>query len=241
MKHRKLHLSCELLNMLRAPREVVVITGSGLGVASGLPASRDGLDGLWSRHDPQDLATAEGFRRDPASVWAWNSDRRVRASRAMPNAAHRAIAELAKVVPLMTVITQNGDNLHERAGTRRTIYLHGRLDEAWCPACGVPHVSQPLRQQLCQSIAQTRPFGASCMPALRGICASRPSLAWRKAAGSIVEDLPHRGHVRAPCAGRRYVLPIPSRGRALLCGAGGGCETGADQSKSDPNGSIGLA
>ncbi|CAB3684291.1 MULTISPECIES: Sir2 family NAD-dependent protein deacetylase [Achromobacter] len=143
MKYRKFHLSFGLLNTLREAREVVVITGSGLGVASGLPASRDGIDGLWSQHDPGDLATAEGFRRDPASVWAWNSVRRVRASRAMPNAAHWAIGELAKVIPLMTVITQNGDNLHERAGTPRAIYLHGRLDDAWCPACGVPHVSQP--------------------------------------------------------------------------------------------------
>ncbi|CUI67602.1 NAD-dependent deacetylase [Achromobacter xylosoxidans] len=176
MKHRKLRLSCELLNMLRAPREVVVITGSGLGVASGLPASRDGLDGLWSRHDPQDLATAEGFRRDPASVWAWNSDRRVRASRAMPNAAHRAIAELAKVVPLMTVITQNGDNLHERAGTRRTIYLHGRLDDAWCPACGVPHVSQPYGN----NSANRSPRHAHSAPPACRLCGAfvRPGRLW---------------------------------------------------------------
>lgn len=142
MKYRKVHLSCELLNTLREAREVVVITGSGLGVASGLPASRDGIDGFWSQHDPECLATAEGFRRDPTSVWAWNSVRRVHASRAMPNAAHQAIAALAKVIPLMTVITQNGDNLHESAGTPRAIYLHGRLDDAWCPACGVPHVFQ---------------------------------------------------------------------------------------------------
>ncbi|WZB76488.1 Sir2 family NAD-dependent protein deacetylase [Achromobacter insuavis] len=211
MKYRKLHLSFGLLNTLREAREVVVITGSGLGVASGLPASRDGIDGLWSQHDPRDLATAEGFRRDPSSVWAWNSVRRVCARRAMPNAAHWAIGDLAKVIPLMTVITQNGDNLHERAGTPRAIYLHGRLDDAWCPACGVPHVSQPYGGNFA-----TRPLEHthSAPPACR-LCGAfvRPGRLWHgERPQAAVEDLPHRGYVRQPCADGRHVLPIPGCG-----------------------------
>lgn len=139
MKPRKLDLPDSLLASLRTARNIVVFTGSGLNPASRLPQSRDGMRGLWARYDAAALATEEGFRRDPALVWAWHEERRRRMLLAAPNAAHRAIAALANRVPATFVVTQNGDALHERAGSPRILHLLGRIDQPRCSACGMPH------------------------------------------------------------------------------------------------------
>lgn len=176
MTYRKLHLSRALLDSLRKAQEIVVVTGSGLGVASGLPASRDGINGLWSRHDPAALATAAGFRLNPAAAWNWHASRRVSATKAMPNAAHHAISALAVLRPLTTVITQNGDALHERAQTPRLLHLHGTLDEAHCSACGVPHtLPAPDDKRTPSSRGPAYPPPPTCR-----LCAGvvRPSRLW---------------------------------------------------------------
>lgn len=139
MKPRKLHLPDSLLQSVRAARNIVVLTGSGLNPGSRLPVSRDGLRGLWAHYDAEALASEDGFLRDPALVWAWHEERRRRMLLAAPNAAHRAIATLAARVPDTFVVTQNGDTLHERAGSSRILHMQGRLDQPWCSACGVPH------------------------------------------------------------------------------------------------------
>ncbi|EHK64904.1 Sir2 family NAD-dependent protein deacetylase [Achromobacter arsenitoxydans] len=139
MKPRKLHLPESLLQSVRAARNIVVLTGSGLNPASRLPLARDGMRGLWARYDSAALATEEGFRRDPALVWAWHEERRRRARLAAPNAAHRAIAELAVRSPGAFVVTQNGDTLHERAGSPRILHLLGRFDQPRCSACAMPY------------------------------------------------------------------------------------------------------
>lgn len=123
---------------LRRARHVVVFTGAGVSAESGIPTFRDALSGLWQRFDPGDLATAEAFRRDPALVWGWYEWRRAQVLKARPNPAHQAIAALARQVPKLTLVTQNVDDLHERAGSPEVIHLHGSLHAPRCFACARP-------------------------------------------------------------------------------------------------------
>lgn len=123
---------------LRSAAQVVVFTGAGVSAESGIPTFRDALSGLWQRFDPAELATAEAFRRDPALVWGWYEWRRARVVQAQPNPAHLAIAALARHVPRLTLVTQNVDDLHERAGSVAVIHLHGSLHAPRCFDCARP-------------------------------------------------------------------------------------------------------
>ena len=126
--------------LLRHARHALVLTGAGASAESGIPTFRDALTGLWARFDPEELATPEAYRRNPPLVWAWYQWRRNRVLEASPNAGHRAIARLAGRVPALTVVTQNVDDLHERAGSRDVIHLHGSILTARCFDCGAPCV-----------------------------------------------------------------------------------------------------
>lgn len=117
----------------------MILTGAGVSQESGIPTFRDRQTGLWSRFDAAGLATPEAFRRDPPLVWGWYEWRRKAVARAQPNAAHRAIAQLARIVPALTLITQNVDDLHERAGSPSVLHLHGRIAAPYCEACRRPH------------------------------------------------------------------------------------------------------
>ena len=123
---------------LRDASHVVVFTGAGVSAESGIPAFRDAMTGLWARFDPAALATADAFRNDPALVWGRYEWRRSNVLAAKPNPAHLAIAELARLVTRLTVITQNVDDLHERAGCHGVIHLHGSLHSPRCFACARP-------------------------------------------------------------------------------------------------------
>ncbi|RIZ42260.1 SIR2 family NAD-dependent protein deacylase [Pseudomonas putida] len=133
-----------IAKLLQEARHVVIFTGAGVSAESGIPTFRDALTGLWSRFDPGQLATAEAFRADPSLCWGWYEWRRLKVLRAQPNAAHLAIAELAQHVPKLTVVTQNVDDLHERAGSQDVIHLHGSLHSPRCIDCGNAHMA-PLR------------------------------------------------------------------------------------------------
>lgn len=115
-------------------KRIVVFTGAGISAESGIPTFRDPLTGIWARHDPQKLETARAFREDAALVWGWYVWRRAQVAQATPNAAHQAIVQLAKTRDV-TVITQNIDDLHERAGSADVIHLHGNLAQPKCFAC----------------------------------------------------------------------------------------------------------
>ncbi|MGE5864020.1 MAG: SIR2 family NAD-dependent protein deacylase [Rhizobacter sp.] len=129
-----------LLKAARSARRITVLTGAGMSAESGIPTFRDALTGLWSTFNPQDLATRQGFVRDPALVWGWYEARREGVARAQPNAGHRALSELATRQGLedLTIVTQNVDDLHERAGSRQVIHLHGSLFAPRCLDCGHP-------------------------------------------------------------------------------------------------------
>ena len=121
-----------LAETLRRSRHVAVLTGAGVSAESGLPTFRDALTGLWAKHRPEDLATPEAFERNPGTVWAWYRMRREAALAAEPNPAHLALARLESLVPRFTLITQNVDGLHRRAGSRNVVELHGDLTRARC-------------------------------------------------------------------------------------------------------------
>ena len=120
-------------------RRLVVFTGAGVSAESGIPTFRGQQSGLWAKFDPAQLASATAFRNDPALVWGWYEWRRAQVAQARPNAAHLAIATLEQHVPALVVVTQNVDDLHERAGSRDVIHLHGSLQAARCFACARLH------------------------------------------------------------------------------------------------------
>jgi NAD-dependent deacetylase len=124
----------EFLAALRDARRVAVLTGAGISAESGIPTFRDAMTGLWSRFRPEELATPEAFRRDPRLVWEWYEWRRQLVAAARPNAGHSAIDALQSRVPSCTVITQNVDGLHQDAGTRGVIELHGNIRRTRCSA-----------------------------------------------------------------------------------------------------------
>lgn len=128
-----------LMVALQNAQHVVVFTGAGVSAESGVSTFRDALTGLWARFDPMQLATPEAFSADPALVWGWYEWRRQLLLKAQPNPAHHAIVELAQRVPKLTVITQNVDDLHERAGSCDVVHLHGSIFNPRCFTCAQPY------------------------------------------------------------------------------------------------------
>ena len=116
---------------------IVVLTGAGISAESGVPTFR-GPGGLWENHRPEDLATPEAFRRDPNLVWRWYAWRQGIVHDAKPNAAHEALARFEAGLTRGTyyLITQNVDNLHQKAGNRNVIEFHGNMLHAKCMKCG---------------------------------------------------------------------------------------------------------
>src|SRR4051794_23119476 len=116
-------------------RNIVILTGAGVSAESGLATFR-GPDGLWEGHRVEDVATPEAFRRDPALVHAFYDARRAKLGTVEPNRAHLALAHLdANWEGGFLLVTQNVDDLHERAGSKRLIHMHGELRKGWCLAC----------------------------------------------------------------------------------------------------------
>jgi len=117
------------------PCNIVVLTGAGVSAESGLATFR-GPDGLWEGHRVEDVATPEAFIRDPALVHAFYDARRAKLATVEPNAAHEALARLDAQWPgEFLLVTQNVDDLHERAGSKRLVHMHGELAKGWCLAC----------------------------------------------------------------------------------------------------------
>lgn len=128
----------EVRRLVAAAERPVVLSGAGMSAESGIPTFRDAQTGLWERYSPEQLATEEAFLADPALVWSWYRwrARMVRARR--PNPGHDAVARWQRAVPGLEVVTQNVDDLHERAGARVLAHLHGSLFEHRCAECGAP-------------------------------------------------------------------------------------------------------
>jgi NAD-dependent deacetylase len=132
----------EAIALLRAAKKVTALTGAGVSKESGIPTFREAQTGLWAKYDPEKLATPEGFRKDPSLVWTWYDYRRNLVSQARPNNGHIALVDLQDILPV-TVVTQNVDGLHARAGSKDIIELHGNILKFFCfdhrhPADNVP-------------------------------------------------------------------------------------------------------
>jgi len=127
----------ELLARLKSARHVAVLTGAGVSAESGVPTFRDAQTGLWAKFRPEDLATPEAFRRNPKLVWDWYQFRANAVRAVEPNPGHHALALLAEMFPRFTLITQNVDGLHERAGSRDVIELHGNILKHKCMDCNM--------------------------------------------------------------------------------------------------------
>lgn len=127
----------KLIEILRSAKHIAVLSGSGISAESGVPTFRDAQTGLWAKYDPHELATPEAFVRDPKLVWDWYAWRRELVSKARPNPGHTALVEMERRAPRFTLITQNVDGLHRRAGSRNVIDLHGNIHRTKCSREGV--------------------------------------------------------------------------------------------------------
>ena len=165
---------------------VAVLTGAGISAESGIPTFR-GAAGLWRQYRPEDLATPEAFARDPKLVWEWYDWRRGLIAKAQPNAAHCALTRLERRVSDFTLITQNVDGLHDRAGSRNILKVHGDIWTVRCSACGKE------RQDLRPSIPDL-PLRCACG------ALERPGVVW------FGEPLPAEVWQRAETAAREAAL-----------------------------------
>jgi NAD-dependent deacetylase len=174
----------DLHRALRDARFVAALTGAGISAESGLATFRDAQTGLWARFDPRELATPGAFARNPKLVWDWYAWRREHVAAVQPNAGHRALAELERRLPEFLLVTQNVDGLHQRAGSRKLVELHGNIDRVKCSREGtlVEHW---------QAAGDEVPLCAHCGALLR------PDVVW------FEEMLPERALAAAEDAARR--------------------------------------
>ncbi len=175
-----------------APR-ICVLTGAGMSAESGIATFRDAQTGLWAHFDPMQLASEAGFTADPQRVWDWYAERREGMRRAAPNAGHHALAAFAARRPgVLTVVTQNVDDLHQRAGSPGVVRLHGDiLEDRWL---------RPSRHQPPCDLAQAVPG----RPPRCAICGNlvRPGVVW------FGENLPEAAVHAASAAARGCTLML---------------------------------
>jgi NAD-dependent deacetylase len=158
---------------VRAARSVVATTGAGISAESGVPTFR-GAGGLWRSFSPSDLATPEAFARDPWLVWEWYRWRRAQIRVAQPNPGHFVLARFEKNLPQFQLVTQNVDGLHQRAGSRTLIELHGNIWRSRC-AAGCGRLTEEPDQD-----CPAGPCGASAVDLPACSCGSllRPDVVW---------------------------------------------------------------
>ena len=130
--------SQEFIEKLKNAERLTVLTGAGVSAESGIATFRD-PDGLWAQFNPQEMASVDGFMSNPELVWSWYQYRRETVFKAKPNAGHFAMAEIQDYFDPLTLITQNVDQLHQKAGSQDVLELHGNIIENHCLDCGESH------------------------------------------------------------------------------------------------------
>jgi NAD-dependent deacetylase len=192
-----------VLELARRARRVCVLTGAGMSAESGIPTFRDAQVGLWERFDPLELATPAAWAADPALVWAWYAWRAGLVVRALPHAGHLALTRWQRRAGVdLTIVTQNVDDLHERAGSAVLAHLHGSLFALRCSACGLP--SDAAYPDLAEPVGHLDP--PTC-PACGGRV--RPGVVW------FDEALPEDAFLASADAARAadLVLVVGTSGR----------------------------
>jgi len=132
-----------LLARLHNAHHVVAFTGAGVSAESGVPTFR-GTDGIWTKFKPEDLANVNAFMKNPALVWEWYAHRKKIMANIGPNAGHRALAQMERMFPHVSIITQNIDNLHARAGSTTVYELHGNIERNYCIKCGATYSNEDV-------------------------------------------------------------------------------------------------
>jgi NAD-dependent protein deacetylase/lipoamidase len=145
-----------LAELIRSSQPCVVLTGAGVSTESGIPDFRSPT-GLWAQFDPLEYGSIEAFRRDPLRVWSFYKPRVSMLTEAEPNPAHLALAELEQRGLVQAVVTQNIDLLHERAGSRAVVEVHGSIRTATCPGCGARHELETVLELLAEADAPACP------------------------------------------------------------------------------------
>lgn len=161
------------VEQLRGARRLVVLTGAGMSQESGIATFRDAQTGWWARYTPEELATPEAFRSHPARVFGWYRYRAVQALAAEPHAGHRALAALERRCgDGFLLVTQNVDGLHQRAGNREVVELHGSLHAYRCAACALPYRGHLPVEQAVEA--------GEVAPPTCGVCGGyvRPGVVW---------------------------------------------------------------
>jgi NAD-dependent deacetylase len=138
-----LQISSRLRDVLHNAKRVVAFTGAGISAESGVPTFRS-ADGIWKKMRPEELASMDGFIRNPALVWEWYTHRKRIIADVQPNPGHHALVKMEMLFPSFAVITQNIDNLHRRAGSRTVYELHGNIERNYCMKCGVRYSNEQV-------------------------------------------------------------------------------------------------
>lgn len=168
---------------LASGSRVVVLTGAGMSAESGIATFREPLAGLWATFRPEDLATRDGWRRDPAQVWAWYAERKSLIRQAQPHAGHQALVALESQFDV-TVVTQNVDDLHEIAGSSRVLHLHGQIFDTRCFACDRPG---PFEAIDAPAPMRCRRCGGWLRPDVVWFGEALPHLVWLQAEAAVAQ------------------------------------------------------
>ena len=143
LKHNKglrVEIPQDLVKTLRAAQQIAVLSGAGISAESGIPTFREAQTGLWAKYNPEELATPHAFKANPLLVQNWYKWRRAIISQANPNPGHFALAKMESIAATngiqFSLITQNVDGLHQRAGSRNIVELHGNINRMKCSQCG---------------------------------------------------------------------------------------------------------
>jgi NAD-dependent deacetylase len=139
-------LSQSLITKLKNAASVVAFTGAGMSAESGVPTFR-GNEGIWKKFRPEELANFDAFMRNPELVWEWYKARKQIIATIQPNLGHYALVEMEKYFKHVTIITQNIDNLHYRAGSSTVYELHGNIERNYCVGCGKHYTDEEIFQQ----------------------------------------------------------------------------------------------
>lgn len=180
-----------IVALIGSARRIAVLTGAGMSAESGIPTFRGDRNGLWARFDPMALATKEAYYRDKALVWGWYRWRMALVAQAQPNAGHVAIARLQSLFEQLDVVTQNVDDLHERAGTRDVVHVHGSLFAIRCLECHEPHAGGPpdpsaaVEPSLRVEPPACTHCGAPVRPGVVWFGESLPEAAWESAVAAV--------------------------------------------------------
>ncbi len=211
MTQQRFELKGELAELVRQAQRVVVLTGAGVSQESGLRTFR-GAGGLWEKQRPEKLATPEAFYRTPDLVWQWYAWRHASLAEAQPNAGHLALARWQELFPSFLLVTQNVDNLHQRAGNTDVVALHGSLSEAYCDTCG-------RRRPMAEAIAESSAVPPPCASCAAAGGRFRPAVVW------FGEGLPPQALARAAEAAAACDLIVAAGTSAQVYPAAGLIQT----------------